>query len=230
MLKCFLPGLIFLTISVFASGASAEMLVARCEAVDISIRHSNASDATIACESAQQAITFLEKIGLFQTRAIEIDLVPELPPGLQGAVGCYEWESHRIYLLPASDCLTAGYWPEIFRELDSEGIYRSFVAHEVAHAVAATSFRIENPTMATQEYIAAIVQFGSMENDLRSAIFSQFEGEGYDDPSDISLILYYFNPIGFGVECYRHFRKPENGQLFIQDLLSGKIHLPDELE
>lgn len=231
ILAYWLCGLTFVVVSSLASAASAETRVTQCETIDATVRHIGADDMELVCNGAEKALVFLATIGLTQRSGIEVDLVSDFPSGShEDAIGCYEWASHRIFLVPIGDCINTIGWPDHLAGFDDQALYMSYVAHEVAHAVFAENVATDNPSKATHEYVAAVVQLGSMNDDLRSTILSRYEGEGFDDPFYINLVLYEFDPTYFAAQSYRHFLKPENGRHFIDELISGKTKLSDTLD
>jgi hypothetical protein len=46
-------------------------------------------------------------------------------------------------------------------------LYRSLVAHEVAHRVTAANFAVVRPTIVAREYVAAVTMPATMPNDGR---------------------------------------------------------------
>ena len=46
-------------------------------------------------------------------------------------------------------------------------------------------------------------------------------GSGFDSEARITPLLYLFDPMRFGAESYRHFRKEGNGEAFVRKILAG---------
>ena len=103
----------------------------------------------------------------------------------------------------------------------SRNLYRSFIVHELAHAIAANNFTIEHVSTASQEYIAYTVQLATMARSLQKSIFTTFTHEPFLNEGEITSLFYYLNPEVFGVKAYRHFQRLENGADFYRRILTG---------
>ena len=200
----------------------------RCSGTDAVIRLEAPANTDWICEGAAAAIDFLGAIGVPQRATVEINIVETLPSGLRDAVGCYDWLHGDIHVLGSDRCIRDTEAPQAFRVPNDAGIYRSYVAHEVAHALAAGSFGFAHPSAAAQEYIAGVVQLSVLEPGQRSEILSRFPGDGYDGAVEINFLNYQLDPGRFAVEAYRHFMKQKDGGAFVERLLSGDIRLKDQ--
>jgi len=189
----------------------------RCHADNIVVHAADPEDARGVCEVAHDAVEFLRDAGLDASARIEIQVVERLPAGLEpSAAGCYVHPERRVYILT---------WAA-FGALPGRAVtpllYRSLIAHEVAHAVAACNFAVPKPATAAQEYIAFVTMFSTMPVDARERALEAFPGDGFDSEQQITTTLYLLAPQWFGAEAYRHYLKPGNGDAFIRKLLAGK--------
>jgi len=210
-----------------ADPRSVHALEVTCARADVHIHLEEAGSTGLICGAAEQAIRFMASIGLRQEATIQINVVSTIPGGYDDAMGCYDWSHKSVSCRGSEAFLGSADRPRPFGIEMNESIYKSFVAHEVAHAVAAASFDYKTPSVAAQEYIAAVVQFSVMAARPREAILSRFEGDGFDAPSEINLLAYQVDPARFAVEVHRHFMKPGNGRDFVHALLSGSVKLRD---
>ena len=121
-------------------------------------------------------------------------------------------------MLSHSDFEKCGNW---FNVPISRRLYRSLVAHEVAHAVAACNFTIPQPSIQAQEYIVYVTMFAAMEPELRACVLWQFPGEGDEGDWQMSTALYLLDPLRFGVQAYRHLSIPANGRDYLHAILAG---------
>ncbi|MGC2519764.1 MAG: DUF6639 family protein [Burkholderiales bacterium] len=193
----------------------------RCPNRNVVVHSAARGDAETACEAAGEAIAFLASHGLDTTRAVEIHLVSKLPDiANKSAAGCYDHPHRRTYMLIFSACSKQGRWFEL--PLD-RALYKSLVAHEVAHAVAAANFSVPKPSILAQEYIAYVTQLATMPPRHLARVLERFPGNGFDSAAEMSLTFYTMNPSQFGVEVYRHFLKPGNGEAFLKEVLSGRV-------
>jgi hypothetical protein len=204
-----------------AAAASAAAVETQCESRNVSIRSPDSVDAGLACQGARDAIEFLAAQGLDVTGAVAIELVRELPD-LAGhsTAGVYLESEGRIAILSFAEFRKFRTWFEL--PVDAS-LYRSLVAHEVAHAIAAGNFKIPSPSIQAKEYIAYVTMMASMAPGLREKVMSQFANHGYEGDWQMSTTIYMLAPMRFGVQAYRHFLKPENGREYLHAILDGKV-------
>jgi hypothetical protein len=203
-----------------ADGVAASRTVHRCDARNVVVRSPDYADVPMACDGARDAIVFLASQGLEATSDVTIELVPKLSKQVSAyAAGCYLESEHRVLMLKYSAFEKCGSW---FNISANRQLYRSFVAHEVAHAVAACNFKIAKPSIQAKEYIAFVTMFATMDPELRECVLSQSPGDGYEGDWQMSTTIYLLDPMRFGVQAYRHFRKPENGRDYLHAILAGR--------
>ena len=104
-------------------------------------------------------------------------------------------------------------------------LYRSLVAHEVAHAIGARNFKVTQPSLQAKEYIAYVTQLATMLPELRERVLSQFPGQGFEGDWQMSTTIYLLDPMRFGAQAYRHFLKRGNGGSYLHSILAGKVML-----
>jgi hypothetical protein len=221
--------MVFLAVAILPGRGLAEGATRHCADDGIVVSGVAGPEFETLCETAHAAIEFLESIGLERGPEIRINIVDRMPAGTAEFIGCYDWGKQAVYLLNRQACNEAWGPKEYFRVPNSAEVYRSFLVHEVAHAVAAANFMTDRPTTASQEYIAAVTQMSVMAADQRAAILARYSGDGYDNAREINLLVYLMDPARFIVECYRHYVKPGNGPEMIHRLLRGDLVLQDDV-
>lgn len=195
----------------------------RCDTRNVVVRTRDLADVGVSCEGAGAAIAFLAAQGLNVEGLITIDLVETLPEVVESsAVGCYLDAEKRAVILAYSELNRRETW---FRLPIDRSLYRSLVAHEVAHSIAACNFRVARPVIAAHEYIAYVTTFATMAPTQRELVLAQYPGDGFDDEVEMSTTIYLLDPARFGAEAYRHFLKPANGPKFLYAILAGKALL-----
>jgi hypothetical protein len=181
-------------------------------------------EAASACQVVKDALAFLSDSGLDTSVPAELRFVeklPGVPPGTT-SFGCYARSERRIYMLSLAACRSAA------TELPVDApVHRGLVAHEVAHHVAATNFRVPQPTRVAHEYIAYVTMYATMTADVRERVLALFPGSGFQSEREIGLTRYLLGPQRFGANAYRHFMRAGNGAAFIERVLSGRA-LADE--
>lgn len=183
------------------------------------IESSNPSDTFHACLGTVSATRLLSSHGL-AVPAIRIKLVDAMPDDIpESALGAYSPSRKEIFVLAFSVLLDRGKKDELFKVPIDEFFYRALIAHEVAHAIAFHNFK-GPPTLLSQEYIAFVTFYSTLEGTRREHILSQYEYD--EDWVQYPAILYLTDQVAFGVHAYRHFQRSENGQRFFRRLLDGE--------
>lgn len=191
----------------------------KCPQFNVVVHSTDSDDADAACEAARKALEFLATQGLDTTGSIEVRLVTALPmPCLQSGFGCYDQPNRRINMLIISECLKMRTWVELPLNPD---LCESFLTHEVAHVVAAANFTAPKPSTLAQEYVANVTMVSTMSPRQRERLLEQLPGRGFDSADQMSTTYYQIDPARFSAEVYRHFIKPGNGKVFLQNVLSG---------
>jgi hypothetical protein len=184
-------------------------------------------DIETGCKGAADAVAFLRALGLDTAAPVEVRFVERIPDVVGGAMalGCNVNAERRIYMLTFSECHKRGLAPGL--PID-RALHRSLVAHEVAHHIAATNFKVAKPAVVAHEYIAYVTMLATMAPDQRDRILERFPGDGFDIERPFNLTLYMVAPHFFGAQAYRHFMQLEDGQAFLQKVLSGTVLFDEE--
>jgi hypothetical protein len=201
---------------------AAQPVVTVCGPSTIEVHHAkDAAEAALACAGGVEAVKFLEPIGLVLPLRIRIELVTERPPGLApSAAGCYDVAGQRV-LVPHLDLfLQNRTW---FGVPATAELYRSVVAHESAHAIAACHIGDRKLPLAAHEYVAYVTMLATMEEGTRDRVLEANPGTGFDHPAQINDLRYVLGPEQFGVESYRHWLKQLDPPGFLRRLLAGEV-------
>ena len=199
---------------------------ARCPGLNVSVHSLDKEDAETGCKGAADAVAFLAALGLDTTAPVEVRILERLPDGIAApsSLGCEVRAEQCVYMLTFSQCRKLGLAPDL--PID-RALYRSLVAHEVAHHIAAANFKVEKPPLVAHEYIAYVTMLATMAPDQRDCILQHFPADGFDTERGLNLTLYTMAPHFFGVQAYRHFMRLEDRQAFLERVLSGSA-LADE--
>jgi hypothetical protein len=192
-----------------------------CRAARVVVVSASRADAIDACAGARAAIGFFRSLGLESRRPISIEVLARMPESLGASgAGAFIESERRVMVLSYERFKANGTW---FRIPIDRRLYRSVATHEVAHAIASEHFRVAVPTIEAKEYIAYVATFSTMDESQRSQVLAAFPGEGFDDACRMSTTIYLFDPMRFGVEAYRHYLKPGNGNPFLRAVLAGTV-------
>ncbi len=186
----------------------------------MAVRPADPRDISDACDGARAALAFFGALGLPAIDPLAIEIVDALPQAAgPSAAGCYIEQRKRIYLTPYRIFRKHKTW---FGLPITRDLYRSLATHEAAHALAGCHFAIPDPTIQAKEYIAYVATFAAMAPALRERALRRLSGTGFDSEARITPLLYLFDPMRFGAESYRHYRKDGNGADFLRAILAGK--------
>lgn len=195
----------------------------RCDTGNVVVRSPVRADARIACTGSRAAIVFLASHGLDVESLITIEIVDTLPEVMEpAAVGCYLDTEKRVMILGYAEFKRRKTWLGLPA---NRSLYRSLVAHEVAHSIAACNFKPAQPVIAAHEYVAYVTTFATMVPTQRDLVLARYPGDGFDSEEEMSTTIYLFDPTRFGVESYRHFLKPANGRDYLRSVLAGRVLL-----
>lgn len=184
----------------------------------------NSEDANTACEAAKSAKQFLRELGLVQERSLRIEIIErpndEIP---MRAYGCYNFRSKILSVLSYGDCVQVSlerlpYGLTLTREM-----YKSFIVHEVGHAVVEENNLGGTVSRLAHECVAYITQFGAMQYNLRKKILDRFEHLSISSLTELSMLTYLLSPDVFAVKCYKHFLSQSDKKGFMNSLLAGRI-------
>ena len=190
-----------------------------CDVPNVVVRSAYHSDASVACEGVRDAREFLASQGLDVGTPVSIDVVAVLPPDASPtAAGSYLHAENRVVVLSYSAFAKHGTWFDVDIH---PSLYRSLVAHEVAHSIAAANFGMDHPTVQAHEYIAYVTMFETMAPAQRDLVLAQYPGNGFEDDGQISTTIYLFDPMRFGVQAYRHFLRQSSGREYLHAVLAG---------
>lgn len=209
--------LLLIALSAFAmnDGTAAEY---RCETPNVGVFGDDRRSASLACDGAKRAVTFLRAHGLRVSSEVGVELVDQLAN--EAAAGHLVSSSKKAVVLNYANFLEFGEWLRV--PIDAE-IYRALVAHEVAHVVAAHNFQISKPTIQAHEYIAYVTMFATLNATRRELVLSKFSGDGFETEQQMNTTIYLCDPMRFGAEAYRHYVKKGKDVDFLHSILSGDV-------
>ncbi|MCG6876172.1 MAG: hypothetical protein LJE97_13890 [Betaproteobacteria bacterium] len=205
-----------------AASAVSHSAELACHRAGIVVTGDATQDLPPACAGVRDALAFLEPSGLTLERGPAIRLVDQLPAASdKHALGRYDPRSGVVELLDYRAAVSASECgPRAFKIPMSRTLWQSYVAHEVAHATVRAHDVSHTLRIAQYEYVAAVVQLGTLPDAIRSEILRNYdEFPAFGDASEISDLYYFMAPCAFAVKSYRHYLKPGNGPAFISGLI-----------
>jgi hypothetical protein len=129
----------------------------------------------------------------------------------------------KITVLSWTACTAAQPQWRPFGQPMNRALHRSFIVHEVAHAVAEWNFKVAEPAYIAHEYLAYVFQLVSMPHDLRSSILRKIDVPAFQHTDEINETYFNLNPDYFAVKSFRHFMQANDQTALIRRLLSGQL-------
>ena len=218
LLRISVSGLLLL-LSAIASAAGTTS--ASCFTILLDTGLGSAEERTLVCEGAAKGRAFFSSLGIELKRRIRLRLHAAELEGRRSHLGSYDAELDQIDLLTLerAKALTAG--DALFGLQMDESLYESLVVHEVAHAIAGQQFGFRPVPLVSQEYIAYVAQFSTMDPATRSRILRVYAAPAFEGLEEMSSTYYALDPSRFGVKAWLHHQSLSDPDGFIRDLLSG---------
>lgn len=213
-------------IAAFAQPAAA--VERKCVATNATVNADSAYDAYLACAGAADAVAFLWQQGFTVDTVMQIDILDSVflhtdkNPSFR-ILGQFDAKQNRIMVTSIDGQREMAKEKPIFGVPYDVALFRSVVAHEVAHAIAEDNFHVEEPTRLAHEYIAYIVQLATMPAQLSQRVFESHPGRAFESELEINPLIYGLNPDLFAVKAYWHYQSPGVGVTFLQTLLSRDL-------
>ena len=183
----------------------------------------SAEERTLVCDGAAKARAFFSSLGIELKRRIRLQLQEAEIEGRRSHLGSYDAASDRVDLLTLEQAKALTVDDALFGLQMDERLYESLVVHEVAHAIAGQQFGLRPAPLVSQEYIAYVAQFSTMDPAIRSRILRAYTLEAFAGLEEMSSTYYALDPSRFGVKAWLHFQALDDRGGFIRDLLSGAI-------
>jgi hypothetical protein len=196
--------------------------VFRCPDHLISVTAPDLTDVAACCEGVGRAIRFLRAADLEPLAPINVTVADPDDAMHAAAIGSYDARTRTLKITEFERLRAAtAAQPPFGVEMDRE-MYISFVAHEAAHAIAQDHFATARPTVIAHEYVAYTVQLATMAEPRRARILAASGLEGFAREEEVSLSYYLAAPHAFGIKSYLHWARPENGALFLREVLADR--------
>lgn len=193
-----------------------------CEKSDICVIGGLQIEQDAVCVEAQNTRDFFLPLNLDFPVQLKVALKQQIQPSEDAlSLGRYNPKSNSVILLDYQSAVAASHLaPPAFGVPMSFPLWRSYLAHEIAHAIIEKNAVASDDTLAPTEYIAAVAQLSTLPEDILQYVLSNYRNiPAFKDVSEITDLYYFMKPCEFAVKAYRHYSLPENGLAFIRQLL-----------
>ncbi len=218
LLHCSASGILLLLASIAVAGDRA---ASSCFTILLDTGFGSAGERSLVCDGAAKARAFFSSLGVGLKRRIRLRLHGAEIQGRRSHLGSYDAERDQVDLLTLerAKMLTAD--DALFGLQMDEPLYESLVVHEVAHAIAGQRFGFRPVPLVSQEYIAYVAQFSTMDPATRSRILQNYSAMPFAGLDEMSSTYYALDPSRFGVKAWLHYQSLGDPDGFILDLLAG---------
>lgn len=218
-------GLVSLAACLFVAGAAGAVEIGHCGIgrVDLVASSATTGDLRLACEAIDNGVEFLRSRGVIVEFPVHVRVVDELS-SLHGvaSLGQYDPERLEIRVLSLARFLAACAHDPPFQCSMTADVYRSFIVHEVVHAVTDRALAGRALRRLDLEYLAYVAQLASLPDDVREQLIAASGTQGFERPEEINAFIYFADPNRFGLMSYLHYRRPENGDAYLRKILGQR--------
>lgn len=198
-----------------------------CPVPGVTLSGDRVEDGELACQAVAASLAFMADHGFHINARFTIDVV-DRPLSLHDTEVTGTYDARRFHI-EVPDFVQAQRMAQSrlpFRMAMSRALWQSFVAHEVAHAVAQANFRVRPPSLAAHEYIAYVVQLATLPEPVRRQLLVGFRNGAFRLDREINVTFLQLDPEVFAVKAYRHFVAQPDPADFLQGLLNGRLGSP----
>ena len=185
-------------------------------------------DALQVCSAVQDSLGWLRTMDLTLSESVTVRPLDD-----QGAItnthrlGRYDARTKEIQILPFDAAFKASVEePPAFGVPMTRDLWRSYIAHEMAHAVADAYFASGASHLTPGEYIAGVVQLMALPDRAREEVLENYRKvAGWESASEISAQYYFMAPGAFAIKSYKHFTAltPSEQRRFITRLTRERL-------
>lgn len=193
-----------------------------CEEFNICIVGGLMNERDAVCVAAHNAHNFFRPLDLDFPDQLTVSFQQQIQPSEDSvSIGCYHPDSNSVVVLDYQSAVAASHRvPPAFGIPMSIYLWRSYLVHEIAHAMAERHSMADDHNLAATEYIAAVAQLSTLPSDVLAHILSKYQHvSAFRDKSEITDLFYFMKPCEFAVKAYLHYLRPATGQEFIHQLL-----------
>jgi hypothetical protein len=227
---CLLPKIrILLTTRLLSASLSLASLIATVgcaslfyEKINIRVIGGLMNEQEAVYVEAQNAYDFFRPLGLDFPDQLEVVFTQHLQSSEEMiSIGRYNPKSNSIFILDYQSAVASSSRAQpAFGIPMSFPLWRSYLVHEITHAIVERHSMVGDDTLAPTEYIAAVAQLSTLPKGTLDHLLSNYRNvPAFEDESEITDLFYFMKPCEFAVKAYLHYSRSENGQAFIHQLL-----------
>lgn len=183
----------------------------------------NSEDLRDACRAVVAISGFFKRTGLDAALNTEIRLVDDANEKILDGneFGRFDGTKRQILILDFDSIVVRSKHAEPgLGRITTRDHWRSFIAHELAHAAVHAGCEMTCPSRAIHEYVAAVAQIDSLPESIRTALLRNYpDVDAFAQESEITEIYYALNPHYFAVKSYKHFRQLADAPAFFRRAL-----------
>lgn len=219
-------GVVAVILLLFPTAAAVGCDFSSCGEFNICINGGLSGEHEAVCSAARDAYAFFRPLKLDFPDRLTIILTRRMQPSVDGlALGSFHPASNSILALDHQAAVRASQRaPSAFGIPMSAALWRSYLVHEIAHAIVARHSAFESDALAPTEYIASAAQLSVLPAPVLASLLSNYRTlSAFGDESEITDLYYFMKPCEFAVRTYLHYLQPGHGQKYIRHLLDDGL-------
>lgn len=196
----------------------------RCADRSVVVRGTEPQAVLDGCEAVKSAGRFFVSLGLSIPEGVSIELMEVQHTSLLAAheTANYDAEKNAIRILTYRAAVKA-------TEANEQGLgriatrshWRSYIVHELAHAIIHAGCGLACLSRAIHEYVAAVAQLASLPTEELGELLIPYRNlEPFQHLAEITEIYYAINPHYFAVKSYKHYQQQSDPGTFLRRMLA----------
>ena len=200
-----------------------------CDGITINRLASSQFEFSDLCNVTQQAVEFFKQCGIESSKNFNITIRERLTHASGLPVFAYfHSPKSQIIITDFEAFKNLIVVDSAYYKLPSHDLYKSLIAHEVAHAITLNCqiFTKSDCSRVALEYIASVVQVTIMNKNTRQILLDEFPRSSPVELEMFNDFVFYSSPQWFVANAYRHYNQIDNRCEFLRNILKGEIRFP----
>ena len=191
-----------------------------CEGTPVTVLSATATEAEKLCSRVRTSLDMLTSCNVPLTHPVTVQLRDSLSPGCMGFYHCGE---ERIELLSPKAMAPLRRADGSLAFVDVTDYFQSILTHELAHAAYASVPCPFDGCLATNEYVAHVMQVMSLSEADRAQLESTLDMDTPLSRDSVNAMIYMMAPDVFLRRAWVHFRQQPDSCAFMDDIMQGRV-------
>jgi len=170
------------------------------------------ADFNSVCSMSKKVSDFLSQQDFVVPDKIEVTVTDENSTWHTNAYfGHFNPMNNQIEVMSYNACLNATRDRRVFGMPFNLDLHRSFIAHEITHAITLKNSEERGLSRIMHEYIAYSIQIATMPPSVRKGVLLSSSVEAFNTKAEMTETYLELNPELFAIKAYRHMKQSGNG-------------------